>query len=127
MEEICFSLANTLCSSGMGGYKIFYEEELLEALPEDMRNRETLEAALKNLTGGGYIDVKYARGSAFCIACNRKYELAPKIEKTVDAEAAAPAEAVVNIPKKIYAVLALSAFAGGALSGCLAAVLGAVL
>ena len=129
MEEICTTLSAQLCEAGTGGYKIYYEEELLDALPDDMRNRETLEAALKNLSGGGYIDVKYARGNAFCICSFKRYEPVVK-EEPAPVEAAADAVAVnqtPSIPKRFYAISALCAFAGGALGGCVAAVLGAVL
>ena len=53
MEEICTTISAQLCEAGTGGYKIYYEEDLLDALHDDMRNREPLEAALKNLSGGG--------------------------------------------------------------------------
>ena len=129
MEELCTNLSAQLCDAGTGGYKIYYEEELLDTLPEDMRNRETLEAALKNLTGGGYIDVKYARGNAFCICSFKKYEPVIKEEPATE-ETAAEIVAVnqtPSIPKRFYAISALCAFAGGAVGGCVAAVLGAVL
>lgn len=129
MEEICTNLSAQLCDAGTGGYKIYYEEELLDALPEDMRNRETLEAALKNLTGGGYIDVKYARGSTFCICSFKRYE--PIVKEQPAAEETTAENVAENqapsIPKKFYAISALCAFAGGAVGGCVAAVLGAVL
>lgn len=128
MEEICTKLSALLTKDGSRGYGIYYEEELLDALPDDMRNRETLEAALKNLQNGAYIDVKYARGDAFCIASVKKYK---PPEKTVTEEAALPfndGEAnELTVPKKIYAAVAICAFAGGALGGCVAAILGAVL
>lgn len=129
MEEICTTLSAQLCEAGTGGYKIYYEEELLEALPEDMRNRETLEAALKNLTGGGYIDVKYARGTAFCICSFKKYEPVIKEEPQ---DSKSTAEAIETIPapafpKRFYLLSALCAFVGGAAGGCVAVVLGAVL
>lgn len=126
MEEMCTKLSALLCDAGTGGYKIFYEEELAECLPENMRNRETLEAALKNLNSGGYIDVKYARGSTFCIACLKKYE-APKSEITTET---VPTESLTVKPtfsKSTYFALSLFAFLGGAAGGCVAAVLGAVL
>lgn len=127
MEDICTKLSALLCDAGTGGYKIFYEEELVECLPEEMRNRETLEAALKNLNGGGFIDVKYARGNAFCIACIRKYE-APKVQPEPEIlPAAAEAKATPAITKTTYFTLSLFAFLGGAAGGCVAAVLGAVL
>ncbi|MCM1437602.1 MAG: hypothetical protein NC131_00120 [Roseburia sp.] len=124
MEEICTNLSATLCEAGIGGYKIFYEEELFDCLPENMRNRETLEAALKNLNGGGYIDVKYARGNTFCIACFKRYEAEKKEESpdVLTAETPRPC-----LSKKTYAALSLCAFLGGAAGGCIAAVLGAVL
>ena len=126
MEDMCTKLSALLCDAGMGGYKIFYEEELLDCLPDNMRNRETLEAALKNLNGNGYIDVKYARGNTFCIACIKKYE-APATEiqpeiSPVAVEAIKPA-----FSKTVYFVLSLCAFLGGAAGGCVAAVLGTVL
>ncbi|MCM1546465.1 MAG: hypothetical protein NC033_05455 [Clostridiales bacterium] len=123
MEEICTKLSALLCDAGMGGYKVFYEEELSDCLPENMRNRDTLEAALKNLDGGGYIDVKYARGNTFCIACLKKYE-APEPEPVPEPAAESVSRA---LPKAAYIALALSAFLGGAVGGCIAAVLGAVL
>lgn len=126
MEEICTELSAFLCNAGMGGYKIFYEEELTECLPEDMRNRETLEAALKNLSSGGHIDVKYARGNAFCIASLKKYEV-EKPETAPEAVPSAPLEAQAALPKRAYAFLSLFAFLGGAAGGCVAAAIAAVI
>lgn len=126
MEEICTKLSAILCDAGMGGYKIFYEEELIDCLPDNMRNRETLEAALKNLNGGGYIDVKYARGSAFCIACLKKYE-APEAQPEPEMLPAVAENTRPTIPKSVCFCLSLFAFLGGAAGGCIAAVLGAVL
>ncbi len=126
MEEICTKLSALLCDAGMGGYKIFYEEELAECLPDNMRNRETLEAALKNLNGGGYIDVKYARGSTFCIACLKKYE-ALKVQTEPEVLPSVKENATRAFPKTAYLLLSLFAFLGGAAGGCVAAVLQAVL
>lgn len=126
MEEICTKLSAALCDAGMNGYKIFYEEELAEYLPDNMRNRETLEAALKNLNGGGYIDVKYARGNTFCIACLKRYE-APKAVSEDIVIPSGEDTAVRTFSKKIYFILFLFAFLGGAAGGCVAAVLGTVL
>lgn len=126
MEEICFSLSAALCEAGTGGYKIYYEEELFEALPEDLRNRETLEAALKNLAAGGYIDVKYARGDAFCICSFKRYEL-PEKEKTAETTAAEVKTSTPSAGIKFYFAAALSAFAGAAAGGGLVAILGLVL
>lgn len=126
MEEICTKLSALLCDAGMDGYKIFYEEELAECLPDNMHNRETLEAALKHLNGGGYIDVRYARGSTFCIACLKKYE-ALKARTEPETLPAVNEDVKPAFFKKTYFALALSAFLGGAAGGCVAAVLGAVL
>ena len=126
MEEICTKLSAILCDAGMGGYKIFYEEELIDCLPDNMRNRDTLEAALKNLNGGGYIDVKYARGSTFCIACLKKYE-APAAPPAPENVPAVIENVKPTFSKMTYFTLSLFAFLGGAAGGGLAAVLGAVL
>ncbi|MDE6691653.1 MAG: hypothetical protein K2K04_06750 [Clostridia bacterium] len=126
MEDICTKLSALLCDAGMGGYKIFYEEELAECLPDGMRNRETLEAALKNLNGGGYIDVKYARGDAFCIECIKKYE-APAAEIQPENSAAAVEAVRPAFSKSVYFAFFLFAFLGGAAGGLLAAILGTVL
>lgn len=126
MEEICTKLSATLCDAGLGGYKIFYEEELAECLPENMRNRETLEAALKNLSENGCIEVKYARGNAFCIACIKKY-VAPKKEETAEVITYEREDVNPVLSKKFYVALSLCAFFGSAAGGCVAFLLGAVL
>ena len=126
MEEICSSISALLSKDGKSGYKIYYEEELLDALPENVRNRETLEAALKNLQSGGFLDVKYARGNAFCIANLKQFSAAESAQdETEETETPVPAPAAPS--KKMYVAVALSSFLGGALGGCIAAVLGAVL
>lgn len=125
MEEICKSLSAAVYGTGKGGYKIYYEDDLLETLPEDLRNRETLEAALKNLVAGGYLDVKYARGNVFCIAAVKKYEPTPDPETEEKREPAPTATTVLT--KKIYALIAASAAAGSAIGGCIGALIGAVL
>lgn len=126
MEDMCTKLSALFCDAGMGGYKIFYEEELLDCLPDNMRNRETLEAALKNLNGNGYIDVKYARGDAFCIACIKKYE-APAAEIQPEISPVAVETANPAFSKSVYFAFFLFAFLGGAAGGLIASLLGAVL
>ena len=130
MEDICTKLSAILCDAGIGGYKIFYEEELAECLPDNMRNRETLEAALKNLNGGGYIDVKYARGNTFCIECIKRYEAPVPAHAVVNQPENLPAAAETVQPaisKMTYFALTLFAFLGGAAGACIAAFLWAVL
>ncbi len=74
VEEMCLLLCNKIYSSTREGYGIFYEDELLDVLPAEARTREALEAALKQLMNEGCIDVKYAKGNAFCIMGLKNYE-----------------------------------------------------
>ena len=126
MEDMCTKLSALFCDAGMGGYKIFYEEELLDCLPDNMRNRETLEAALKNLNGNGYIDVTYSRGDTLFIACIKKY-LAPAAENKSEIAPVVCETVKPTFSKATYFALSLFAFLGGAAGGCVAAVLQAVL
>ena len=126
MEEICTSLSAVLCKDGKTGYRIYYEDELLDALPEGVRNRETLEAALKNLQSKGYADVKYARGDAFCIAALNKYVAEENVPGVREA-CGNNEQPVPALPKKFYVLCAVCAFFGSAAGGFLAAVLGAAL
>ena len=124
---MCFAISHLLCGDGGKGYTIFYEEELLEALPEDTRNRETLEAVLKTLLGGGYIEVKYARGNAFCIKSVREFAPPPKKTET-------PQEAVIydcppnmpRLPRFFYLKVCLFGFLGSAVGGCAVAAIYAI-
>lgn len=119
MEDVLPPLFSLLSEGNSGGYEIFYEDELYDALPQDLRNRKTLEAALTKLTADGYIDVKYSRGDAFCIAVLKAYE-PPSVPPTAE-----PNKRRTNV--KAYAYTALAAFLGGALGGCVAAVIATLL
>ena len=127
MEEICNALSAKLSEIGTGVFAVFYEDELLDALPETDRSRDTLEAALKKLNNGGYIDVRYARGSAFCLSFIRPYVLEkPQEEK---AETVQPETQEISSPatfKKAYLLLGLCSFLGGLVGG-LCALIGAVI
>lgn len=123
MDEICAELSAKLTETAANGYAVFFEEELLEVIPENTRNRETLEAALKTLTSGGYIDVKYARGSAFCISSLKAYLLPETSEQTEIPQFAEEIKTRAYLPFFVYILVALCAFAGG-LAGTL---IGAVL
>lgn len=114
--------------AGNGRYTIFYEEDLLDVLQGDMRNRETLEAALKTLRTGGYIDVKYARGNAFCVASLKKYT-PPKKEEAAPAPVSAQiAEPACAAPAKRYLLnVGLWAFLGSFLGGAIVALIAAVI
>ena len=128
MEEICTAISAALGGTTDGAYKIYYEEDLFDCLPEDMRNRETLEAALKNLAGGGYIDVKYARSNAFCIASLKKYEIAPKkVEAETDETPPTPVTVTATVSGRQFAYVTLCALLGGAAGGAIAALIGMVL
>lgn len=122
MEDILTALSSLLSAAGTGGYKIFFEDEMLEVFPEDLRTRETLEAALKKLAQDGCVDVKYVRGDAFCIAVLKEYR--PPEEETVGENQARPSSPGL---KKAYLLSALSAFLGAAAGGCVAAVIASVI
>ncbi len=111
VEELCRLICNKIYSSTREGYGIFYEDEFLDILPEENRTRETLEAALKQLVNGGYIEVKYAKGNAFCILGLNNYEEPKEVLPPVAVESAPKPH------KKFLAWIFAAAFAGGALGG----------
>lgn len=123
MEEICKLLSDKLREAG-GKYTVFYEDDLLDEIPEDMRNRDTLEAVLKKLHTEGCIEVKYARGNAFCIAYKKPFE-SEKGEANEVVERAPVSKDKPNAKQCFY--FFLSAFLGGLLSGGICAVIGAVI
>lgn len=93
---------------------MFYEDELLDVIPDDERTRETLEAALKKLVKCGCLDVKYAKGSAFCMAGLKQYE-----PPTQEPAAPTPTRSERESDTKFYITAFLLAFAGGALGSFL--------
>jgi hypothetical protein len=110
MDEICEALATKIYAASRGGYAIFYEDELFDEMPDGAdRNRETLEAALKKLTLNGYIDVKYARGNAFCMAGLKQYEA---VKQTTPAENCNCEQQKIN-----YNRITLNALLGGLFGG----------
>ncbi|MDE7300762.1 MAG: hypothetical protein K2N47_01185 [Clostridia bacterium] len=123
MEEICKLLSERLREAD-GKYTVFYEDDLLDEIPEDMRNRDTLEAVLKKLHTEGCIEVKYARGNAFCIAYKKPFET-DEGDKNTTVETT-PALTAERADKKQYLYVFLSAFFGGLLSGGICALIGAV-
>jgi len=126
MEEICNALSAKISETGTGVYAVFYEDELLDALPEDARNRETLEAALKKLNKEGYIDVRYARGSAFCLSSVRPYVYEKPSEKVEADEIEQTQPHSPCRTKKTYLFIGLCSFLGG-LAGGLCVLIGAVI
>ena len=113
MDEICVELSAKLEESAANGYEVFFEEELLEVIPENTRNRETLEAALKLLSSGGYVDVKYARGNAFCIASLKRYSLPDIPEQTDIIQPVTECSTQVRVPFIVYLLVTFCAFLGG--------------
>ena len=127
MEEMCCEVSRFICDDGVKGYKIYYEEELIEVLPGDNRNRETLEAVLKTLRNGGYIDVKYARGNAFCIKSLREFMPAFKQEQPQNTAATCNCPPTMpRLTKKFYLSVALFSFLGSLVAGCVFAIIYAI-
>jgi hypothetical protein len=74
MDELCFALSQKIWQNGENAYNIFYIDELYDFLPEgSSRDKSTLISALQLLASGGYIDIKYARGDAYCIMPLKQY------------------------------------------------------
>ena len=115
MDEICQLLSEKICTATHGGYGVFYEDELLDIIPESERTRETLEAALKKLVMSGCLDVKYAKGSAFCMRGLKQYE--PPAEQPEIVQPSEKCDSAART-KLLLAAFAL-AFAGGALGSFL--------
>ena len=85
----------------------------MDILPEELRIREALEAALKQLVNEGYIDVKYAKGNTFCILGLNNYKEAEDITAPPGAPQPVP------VSKKIRALIFAAAFTGGALGSAI--------
>ena len=126
MEELCNALSVKLSEAGTGVYAVFYEDELLDALPEDARNRETLTAALNKLNSGGYIDVRYARGNAFCLSFLKPFVWSRPKEKQEEEQHLTMEIPAPVLPKRAFLAVALCSFLGGLLGG-LCAIIGAVI
>jgi len=123
MDDICLALFNVLNEETKGGCGVFYEDELLEAIPADLRTRETLEASLKRLHGEGCIEVKYARGEAFCIEVKRQF-MPQKAENDADFAPDTPSS---STNKSAYAWVCISAFLGAMLGSGAAVAVAAVI
>jgi hypothetical protein len=123
MDEICEALATKIYTSSRGGYAIFYEDELFDEIEKaEDKNRETLEAALKKLSTNGFIEIKYARGNAFCMAGLKPYER----------KEATPTPQVVEAYdggncKKALLYSSLGALVGGMLGGVISFVVAVIL
>ncbi|MGN0817724.1 MAG: hypothetical protein ACI4L9_02030 [Candidatus Coproplasma sp.] len=115
MDEICQLISEKIYAATHGSYGVFYEDELLDIIPEDERSRETLEAALKKLVKAGCIDVKYAKGSAFCMSGLKRFE--PPAE--ADYPANTRADEGERIGMRFLIAASVLSFAGGAMGSLL--------
>jgi hypothetical protein len=123
MDEICEALATKIYTSSRGGYAIFYEDELFDEMPKaEDKTRETLEAALKKLSSGGFIEIKYARGNAFCMAGIKPYE---KPEPEATTQIVKGYEGVNH--KKVLLYSSFGALVGGVLGGVISFVVAVIL
>ena len=79
MDRICGAVLDRIFElSPAGRYVIIAEDEFYEAFPEESeKSYEELKRALNTLRGGGYIDLKYARGEMYCVAPVKRYTEEP--------------------------------------------------
>lgn len=106
MDRICGAVLDRIFDlSPAGRYVIIAEDEFYEAFPEESEKcYDELKRVLSTLRGGGYIDLKYARGEMYCVAPLKRYS---KEDFTP-----------VPLPEekgKKFDLVFLSAFAGSAL------------
>lgn len=123
MDEIYKALTDKIKESG-GAYGVYYEGELSDVFPDDKRDRSELLKALKVLSDGGYIDVRYAHGNAFCIAFLKDFEM-----KKESAPVLSDDSKKYEYKPSVKALLSLcaAAFSGGLLSGAICFIAGALL
>lgn len=107
MDRICGAVLDRIFElSPAGRYVIIDEDEFYEAFPEESeKSYEELKRALNALRGGGYIDLKYARGEMYCVAPLKRY-----VEEQLP-----PVDFVQPPKEKKFDLVFLSAFAGSAL------------
>lgn len=126
MDEIYRALCEKFAEADIGRYTVFYEDELLEVFPENERTRDALEAALTRLTNEGCIDVRYARGPAFCLAYLKPFT-PPQDESDSAEEVTIKAEEARIADKKLTLKVFAAAFFGGALGGGIFALIGGLI
>lgn len=126
MDEIYRALCEKLAEADIGRYTVFYEDELLEVFPENERTRDALEAALTRLTNEGCIDVRYARGPAFCLAYLKPFT-PPQDESDSAEEVTIKAEEARMADRKLTLKVFAAAFFGGALGGGIFALIGGLI
>lgn len=123
MDEIYRALCEKFAEADIGRYTVFYEDELLEVFPENERTRDALEAAMTRLTNEGCIDVRYARGPAFCLAYLKPFT-PPQDESDSAEEVTIKAEEARIADRKLTLKVFAAAFFGGALGGGIFALIG---
>lgn len=126
MDEIYCALCDKFAETGTGKYSVFYEDELLEIFPENERNRDALEAALTRLSSEGCIDVKYARGSAFCLAYLKPF-IPPVTEENNPEGIILPSPEMRIQDRKFTIAVFAAAFFGGAIGGGIFALIGGLI
>ena len=126
MDEIYRALCEKFDEADIGRYTVFYEDELLEVFPENERTRDALEAALTRLTNEGCIDVRYARGPAFCLAYLKPFT-PPQDESDSAEEVTIKAEEARIADRKLTLKVFAAAFFGGALGGGIFALIGGLI
>ena len=126
MDEIYSALCEKFAEADIGRYTVFYEDELLEVFPENERTRDALEAALTRLTNEGCIDVRYARGPAFCLAYLKPFT-PPQDESDSAEEVTIKAEGARIADRKLTLKVFAAAFFGGALGGGIFALIGGLI
>lgn len=113
-EKAVFDKISEACRGG--GYAIMDGEELADAVQDGGRHsKEEIEASLKNLQGGGFIDIKYARGGTYCVTA---LKLRPPEETIEPQDEKEPSPTVVEVKERVNsfaaAMYALAAFLGAA-------------
>jgi hypothetical protein len=122
MDEICEAISNKIYKESAGAYVVFYEDELLEAIPDSTtKSISELERALKTLSKLGYIDIKYARGHTFCIAGLKRCESQPL--PTLSQAPESKHEHKVNVGLHLFLCALWGGLAGGFLGGLFAAII----
>lgn len=120
MDGICSAVLNKIFALGSPGRNIVIsEDEFFDAFPDGCpRTDAELKKALKCLSAGGYIDIKYSGGDMYCVT---------PIKNCAPEEAPAPvyappvfeAETSVQPPKTPFLPAFFAALAGSALGSAI--------
>ena len=110
MDKIACCVLDKINSlAPLGRYVVISADEFFESFPEDTEtDGATLRKALKALSSGGFIDLKYSDGEMFCTAPLKVYE--PEVPATELEVTTPPTEK----KRSGWLVYFLAAFAGGA-------------